>query len=122
MFKVGDKVTCLLRGKGVVIEILKEKYCILVEFKNQTETYTDTGFSYEDHTVPYLYHGHGTFKIEFVEDKKPEYEWQWLYLDNNGYYETTAFHKTEESIKTHYGVNTKIFYRIEESKREAKHG
>lgn len=121
MFKVGDKVTCLLNGKGVVFDFFPEPYCIGVIFKDIEGYYTNSGQIYKEDSTICLYHGHGTFKIEFVEDKEPEYEWQWL-IQRDGVFDTSYFYENEEELKKDLSEDIKILYRIEESKREVKNG
>lgn len=49
-----------------------------------------------------------------------EYEWQWLYQDAFGYYQTTDFCKNEDQAKKIDAGSCSDFKRIEESKREVK--
>lgn len=47
-----------------------------------------------------------------------QYEWQWLYVDKNGWHHTTSFFKSEQDMSAHYCGYAGI--RIEESKREVQ--
>mgnify|MGYP003534318373 FL=1 len=56
MFKVGQKVWDVVRGEGVVTDILKwEEYPVLVEFDDEDECYTADGKYREDYAFPSLY-------------------------------------------------------------------
>lgn len=56
MFKVGQKVWDVVRGEGVVTDILKrEEYPVLVEFDDEDECYTAEGKYREDYAFPSLY-------------------------------------------------------------------
>ena len=56
MFKVGQKVWDVVRGEGVVTEILKwEEYPVIVEFDGEEESYTADGKYREDYAFPSLY-------------------------------------------------------------------
>ena len=119
-FKLGDKVTCLVHGKGVIVDldtgIRPYGVCFL---SGKAKWYRASG-KYDSGLPKTLYHGHGTFKIEFVEDKEPEYEWQWLYF-NGSYYTTTSYYKDEKDLMSSFtGIKLDQFKRIEESKREIK--
>ena len=117
-FKKGEKVTCIKQGRGNIINISNEIYPIKVDFKNgKFDSYTLNGREYEKDITIMLYHGHGTFKIEFIEDKEPEYEWQWLYK-YKGIYETTSYYKTYEEMFEKIGKYNEIVERIEKSKKE----
>lgn len=121
-FKVGDKVTCLINGNGFVKKIcLGWDYPVHVEFEGiGVVPYTLDGFIFKQNNKKSLYLGHGTFNIEFIEDKEPEYEWQWLIKSIAGVFETSGCYKNEESLleKTH--PSWVVVKRIEESKREVK--
>lgn len=57
MFKVGQKVWDVVRGEGVVTDILKfEEYPVIVEFDGEEESYTTDGKYREDYAFPSLYH------------------------------------------------------------------
>ena len=122
-FKVGDKVTCITNGKGIVKSIDNNiTYAVGIKFDSLYYKigYTKNGNHFESTQDVSLYHGHGTFKIEFIEDKEPEYEWQWLYK-YKGVYDTTTFYKTyEEMFKTFvkYDEVIEVIKRIEQSKKE----
>ena len=56
MFQVGQKVWDVVRGEGVVTDILKwEEYPVIVAFNNEEESYTTDGKYREDHAFPSLY-------------------------------------------------------------------
>ena len=56
MFKIGQKVWDVVRGEGVVTDILKwEEYPVIVEFDGEEETYTTDGKYREDYAFPSLY-------------------------------------------------------------------
>ena len=56
MFKIGQKVWDVVRGEGVVTDILKwEEYPVLVEFDDEDECYTAEGKYREDYAFPSLY-------------------------------------------------------------------
>ena len=56
MFQVGQKVWDVVRGEGVVTDILKwEEYPVLVEFDDEDECYTADGKYREDYAFPSLY-------------------------------------------------------------------
>ena len=56
MFQVGQKVWDVVRGEGVVTDILKgEEYPVLVEFDDEDECYTAEGKYREDYAFPSLY-------------------------------------------------------------------
>ena len=56
MFQVGQKVWDVVRGEGVVTDILKwEEYPVLVEFDDEDECYTAEGKYREDDVRPSLY-------------------------------------------------------------------
>ena len=56
MFKVGQQVWDVVRGEGVVTDILKwEEYPVLVEFDDEDECYTADGKYREDYAFPSLY-------------------------------------------------------------------
>ena len=55
-FQVGQKVWDVVRGEGVVTDILKwEEYPVIVEFGCEEESYKADGKYYEDHLFPSLY-------------------------------------------------------------------
>ena len=56
-FKVGDKVICLLWGKGVVIEVKKGGlYPIIVDFGDNVSSFMKSGKNFSTHTQKVLYH------------------------------------------------------------------
>ena len=56
VFHVGQKVWDVVRGEGVVTDILKwEEYPVLVEFDDEDECYTADGKYREDYAFPSLY-------------------------------------------------------------------
>ena len=56
MFKVGQKVWDVVRGEGVVTDILKwEEYPVIVEFDDEDECYKADGKYREDYAFPSLY-------------------------------------------------------------------
>lgn len=56
MFQVGQKVWDVVRGGGVVTDILEwEGYPVIVEFGCEEESYKADGKYYEDHLFPSLY-------------------------------------------------------------------
>ena len=56
MFRVGQKVWDVVRGEGVVTDILKwEEYPVIVEFDDEEEFYTTDGKYREDDVRPSLY-------------------------------------------------------------------
>lgn len=56
-----------------------------------------------------------------VKPKPVEYEWQWLYKEENGLWETTAFYHLESEMLRNCNRSYRtLFTRIEESKREVK--
>lgn len=56
MFHVGQKVWDVVRGEGVVTDILKwEEYPVIVEFDGEEESYTTDGKYCEDYAFPSLY-------------------------------------------------------------------
>ena len=56
MFQVGQKVWDVVRGEGVVTDILKwEEYPVFVEFDGEEEFYTADGKYREDYAFPSLY-------------------------------------------------------------------
>ena len=56
MFRVGQKVWDVVRGEGVVTDILKwEEYPVIVEFDDEDECYTAEGKYREDYAFPSLY-------------------------------------------------------------------
>ena len=129
-FKVGDKVTCIRHGKGTVININNgDYYPITAKFKNEfinldenEEDYTFSGERFIHEKFPSLHHGHGEFKIEFVEDKEVEYEYKWIfmYVDTLDF-NITNFYRNIEELKLYISNDIKIISRIEESKREVKY-
>ena len=121
-FKVGDKVTSITHGKGKVINTISSSmYPIKVEFERfyYVIGFTQNGNQFENAENISLFHGHGTFKTEFIEDKELKYEWQWLYK-NKGLYETTAFYKTYEEMFKCIGQYHEVIERLEKSKKEIK--
>lgn len=50
-----------------------------------------------------------------VKPKPVEYEWQWLYVDMDGYWETSGYVKGDGKPDLH--PNHRLISRIEESKR-----
>ena len=55
-FQVGQKVWDVVRGEGVVTDILKwEEYPVIVEFDGEEEAYTTDGKYREDYAFPSLY-------------------------------------------------------------------
>lgn len=119
-FKEGEKVSCPIQGRGKIEKILDyEDYPVYVNFESNIYSYYSLdGKLYKDDKEPSLYHGHGTFKIEFIEEKKTEYEWQWLYK-YRGLCETTGFYKTHQEMFKNFGKCNEIIERIEQSKKEA---
>ena len=56
VFHVGQKVWDVVRGEGVVTDILKwEEYPVIVEFDGEEESYTTDGKYREDYAFPSLY-------------------------------------------------------------------
>lgn len=56
VFHVGQKVWDVVRGEGVVTDILKwEEYPVIVEFDDEEEFYTTDGKYREDYVFPSLY-------------------------------------------------------------------
>ena len=56
MFQVGQKVWDVVRGEGVVTDILKwEEYPVIVEFDGEEESYATDGKYREDYAFPSLY-------------------------------------------------------------------
>ena len=56
MFQVGQKVWDVVRGEGVVTDILKwEEYPVIVEFDDEEECYTADGKYRRDYAFPSLY-------------------------------------------------------------------
>ena len=56
MFQVGQKVWDVVRGEGVVTDILEwEEYPVIVEFDDEEEFYTEDGKYREDYARPSLY-------------------------------------------------------------------
>lgn len=56
MFRVGQKVWDVVRGEGVVTDILKwEDYPVIVEFDGEEESYTTDGKYRKDYALPSLY-------------------------------------------------------------------
>ena len=69
MFKVGQKVWDVVRGEGVVTEILKwEEYPVIVEFGEEEESYTADGKYREDYAFPSLY----TYEPKIVKAEETE--------------------------------------------------
>lgn len=64
--KVGDKVTCLVFGKGEITQLAPLiEYGVFVEFIGHTRRYTRDG-RWTPTSNQCLYHGHVDFKIEVV--------------------------------------------------------
>ena len=56
MFKVGQKVWDVVRGEGVVTDILKfEEYPVIVVFNNEEDSYTTEGKFFKNDAHPSLY-------------------------------------------------------------------
>jgi len=78
--KVGDLVTSIIYGKGIIVTIHDLKtsiYPICVNFtdKEKSTTYSICGRETEDDNIPTLYKGHIDFKIEPILPiiKEPNY-------------------------------------------------
>ncbi len=85
-FKVGDEVTCLMFGDGVVEEIYPgSSYSVRVQVSGDSSRTFSADGKYQDHVNRTLFHK-GTVKLVAVEQQyKPEYhEWQWLYAMADG--------------------------------------
>ena len=69
MFQVGQKVWDVVRGEGVVTDILKwEEYPVIVEFDGEEESYTTDGKYREDYAFPSLY----TYKPKILKSEETE--------------------------------------------------
>ena len=91
MFKVGQKVWCVIFGEGVVAEINQNSYPIKVKFKNgEVSTYTSGGYMFSNCINPSLFHR----PVKIVQDEsatKPSIDWshvkgeyKWLSVDKDG--------------------------------------
>lgn len=116
MFKVGDKVK-MRNGK--------EARILCTDLKNPNGPIVAAFFvgNFEvarNFTADgYYYSSDSETQYDLI--KEPEYQWQWLYLCGDGFYETTGYFETKELMLERYGKDTKILYRIEESKREVEY-
>jgi hypothetical protein len=126
-FKVGDPVTCILNGKGVVINIRESQiyFPVVVEFQSgQKDAYTPEGRQFKLDSVPSLHHGHGIFEIKFTPDPEPVYEWQWKMRHKyDGFIQYTGHYKKESDILKAWPYcmdNWEIVERDESTKREVK--
>jgi hypothetical protein len=124
-FKVGDPVTCILKGKGVVTNIREpQKYFpVVVEFQSgQKDAYTPEGRQFKLDSVSTLHHGHGIFEIKFTPDPEPVYEWQWKIRNvHTGRLHYTGFNQSEEQMREIWEPeNYEIVERDESTKREVK--
>lgn len=118
-FQVGDKVTCILWGKGVVEKVLdREPLLLRVRFfDDDFKYYTSDGKLCESSAHSTLYHGHGTFNIELIEDKKPEIKYQWLIKTLYGKMIVTDDFYTKEEVESAYIYRAyEIIKPIEETK------
>lgn len=68
--KIGDPVTSIRYGKGVIIIITNDEYYpIHLKFDDDTLfAFSKDGYYLEDEITPDLYKGHGHFNILFVPD------------------------------------------------------
>jgi len=67
-----------------------------------------------------IYHGHGTFNLEFVEDKEPEYEWRYYSPSRDTFTERYTDNRWEKYKHAWSSTNIDDWVKIEESKREVK--
>ena len=91
MFKVGQKVWCVLFGEGVVAEITHGPYPVKIMFKNgDVTTYTRRGYMYSNSINQSLFQ----HPVKIVLDErapKPSIDWshvkgeyKWLAVDKDG--------------------------------------
>jgi hypothetical protein len=131
-FNVGDKVTSLIYGRGIVIAtdshipILGSviTYPIKVKFQAPNLKEHDVFMHSTDGRLYYceivtLYHGHGKFNIEFIKDK--EYKYQVKFEYHGKHHLTTNYHASEKDFYEKFGVRTgaKFIELYEETKKEA---
>ena len=120
-FQVGDKVTCILWGKGVVEKVDDSlNFPVKVRFADgDSVSYTLDGKAFKSHIRPTLYHGHGTFNIELIEEKEPEFKYQWLIKTVSGSILVTDKFYTREAVEAEYTwQGVEIIKPIEETKIE----
>lgn len=79
-FQVGDKVVCLLNGKGIVCDIVIENiYSVKVRFDNEYfDLYTKDGKVDTDNEYPCLFHEGTEINIKPVQPKR--YPWVTIYI------------------------------------------
>jgi hypothetical protein len=126
-FKVGDKVTSLIHGLGKVIRVEDDSSLpVTCVFDAQPDThayFTSSGCIYA-RWVQILYHGHGTFKVEFIPDPEPQFEYQWEYKyhgESGDGIGVTAFYRDQSDMLMHCSDMCRFdFKRRDDTKREVK--
>jgi hypothetical protein len=108
-FTVGDKVTCPVWGRGVVKSIeqgfifVSYDRVIMEPIRYDLDGSRNCGWQIEVK----LAKGHGSFKLEFIEDEKEVLKHQYLYkFSEDGEYTITRF-KTEEEWEAIVAVSAK---------------
>ncbi len=108
--KVGDKVSHLIYGNGVIDSIDQGIFPINVKFRDHNRTFGIDGDEYKSSSTPKLYHNHNTFQIiatpvspykdgEWIAVKHGE-EWklaQYLGMENGGW-ATVRFNGDDETV------------------------
>lgn len=125
-FKVGDKVSHPEWGKGEVKGTGgygEAAVCVRFEGAQRRDVYfTSDGRYFKEDITPTLYHGHGTFEIQFTPEPEPVYEWQWRMRDKrDGRLAYTQHYKTETTMRGNWRQEYwEIVDRDESTKREVK--
>lgn len=127
MFKVGDKVSHPIWGNGVITEVDDfYTYPVAVSFKNRSlDRFSREGRWKDTDIAPSLYHGHGTFEINFTPEPEPVYEWQWEYFGvpscgGERLYITKHYKSEKDMMAEEAHPARRDFIRIERSKRLVK--
>ena len=96
--KVGDKVTCLVYGKGTITNIYVESsYNLLVRFDSGMADYYTTDGKYHLSANSSLYHNHVEFKIEVIEPC-PYKVGEMIAAYNSDRWEIVEYHHMEGDI------------------------
>ena len=122
--KVGDRVWDYEIGYGEVVRLIeKELFCVCFGGLDYCFYSSNGEFVRSEHS-----HGIGFVRLFWqpiypsaieaakVKPEPVEYEWQWLYVDMDGFWETSGYFKEKPILHEKH----KLVSRIEESKRGVK--